>query len=186
MNKKEELIKAALHLFVEFGFHATPTSKIAKEAGVANGTLFHYFKTKEELILAVYSETKKKLTDYMYVNITTTDSLELIFKSIYTNTIYWAQENKKEFYFIQQFSSSPFYFLISIDDIKKQAEPHFDFLQKGIKAAVIKPLPVELLHTLINSQITGINQYLSSEEFSNSKQQQIINESFQLLWDMIT
>jgi AcrR family transcriptional regulator len=39
LDKKEEILKTALKLFVEFGFHATPTSKIAKEAGIANGTL---------------------------------------------------------------------------------------------------------------------------------------------------
>jgi AcrR family transcriptional regulator len=186
LDKKEEILKAALKLFVEFGFHATPTSKIAKEAGVANGTLFHYYKTKEELILALYSDTKKRLTEYMYSNISKADSLDLVFKSIYTNTIEWSLENKAEFYFIQQFSTSPFYSLISPEEIRKQAEPHLDFLQEGIKAAVLKPLPVDLLYTLINSHVAGINQYLSTGEFSTTKQKQIINESFQLLWDMIT
>lgn len=186
MDKKEEILKTALKSFVEFGFHATPTSKIAKEAGVANGTLFHYFKTKEELILLLYSQTKTRLIEYLYTNASKDESLELIFKSIYTNTIEWAQENKAEFYFIQQFSTSPFYGLISPEEITKQAKPHLDFLRDGIKAAVIKPMPVDLLNTLINSHIAGINQYLSTQEFSTAKQKKIINESFQLLWDMIT
>ncbi len=186
MDKKKEILKTALKLFVEFGFHATPTSKIAKEAGVANGTLFHYFKTKEELILDLYSQTKTRLTDYMYTNASKDESLELVFKSIYTNTIEWAQKNKAEFYFIQQFSTSPFYGLISPEEITKQAKPHLDFLIHGIKAAILKPLPVELLYILINNHVAGVNQYLSSEEFSASKQNKIINESFQLLWDMIT
>jgi AcrR family transcriptional regulator len=186
LDKKEEILKTALKLFVEFGFHATPTSKIAKETGVANGTLFHYFKTKEELILFLYSQTKTRLIEYLYTNASKDESLELILKSIYTNTIEWAQENKAEFYFIQQFSTSPFYGLISPEEITKQAKPHLDFLRDGIKAAVIKPMPVDLLNTLINSHIAGINQYLSSQEFSTAKQKKIINESFQLLWDMIT
>lgn len=186
MDKKEEILKAALKLFVEFGFHATPTSKIAQEAGVANGTMFHYYKTKEELILAVYTDAKTRLTEYMYTNSSKDESLELVFKSLYTNSLEWAQNNKADFYFIQQFSSSPFYSLISTEEIKKQAKPHLDILQQGIKTAVLKPLPVELIYTLINSHIAGINQYLSSDEFSTQKQKKIINESFDLLWDMIT
>lgn len=186
MNKKEELLKAALHLFVEFGFHATPTSKIAKDAGVANGTLFHYFKTKEELILALYKETRQNLDAYTYDSISKADSLDLVFKSIFTNIIEWAQENKQEFYFLRQFTSSPYFSLIPIEDIKKQAEPLFDFIHEGIKAAVLKPLPVELLYTLINNHISGINQYLSEGEFSTVKQKKTINDSFQLLWDMIS
>ena len=186
MDKIEEILKTALKLFVEFGFQATPTSKIAKEAGVANGTLFHYFKTKEELIVALYTHTNSRITEHIIDNAIKDESLELEFKSIYTNTIEWNQENKTEFYFIQQFSTSPFYRLISSEEITKQAKPHLDFLQQGIKLAVLKPLPVELLYTLINSHIAGINQYLSSEDFSTTKQKKIINESFQLLWDMIT
>lgn len=186
MDKKEEILKAALKLFVEFGFHATPTSKIAKEAGVANGTLFHYYKTKDDLILALFTQSKTQLNAYIYKDVALSSDKESIFKSIYTNTIEWALNHKDEFYFIQQFSTSPFYSLISPEEIRKQAEPHLDFLQEGIKAAVLKPLPVGLLYTLINSHIAGINQYLSSGEFSTNKQKQIINESFQLLWDMIT
>lgn len=122
----------------------------------------------------------------MYANASKDESLELVFKSIYTNTIEWTQENKAEFYFIQQFSTSPFYGLITPEEITIQAKPHLDFLQEGIKAAVLKPLPVDMLYTLINSHNAGINQYLSSQEFSIAKQKNIINESFQLLWDMIT
>lgn len=186
MDKKEEILKAALKLFVEFGFHATPTSKIAKEAGVANGTLFHYFKTKDELTIELYIKTKTQLTEYIYSNTDQSKPIEWILKSIYINTIEWAQKNKSDFYFIHQFSSSPFYSLISGEEISKQTKPYLDFLQKGIKNSTLKPLPVDLLYTIINSHITGINHYLSSGGFTESKQKKIINESFQLLWDMIT
>lgn len=53
-TKREDIIKTAMRLFTEEGFHATPTSKIAKEANVATGTLFHHFKNKEALINALY------------------------------------------------------------------------------------------------------------------------------------
>ena len=60
MEKREKILAAALNLFVEFGFHGTPTSKIAQKAGVANGTLFHYFATKEELVVALFNFTVKR------------------------------------------------------------------------------------------------------------------------------
>ena len=44
-EKQKAVMEAALKLFTEKGFHGTPTSKIAKDAKVATGTLFHYFKT---------------------------------------------------------------------------------------------------------------------------------------------
>ena len=66
MDKREQILLAALKLFTEFGFHGTPTSKIAVEAGVSNGTLFHYFKTKEALILALYDYVKKNSTNLFF------------------------------------------------------------------------------------------------------------------------
>lgn len=186
MDKKEEILKSALKLFVQFGFHATPTSKIAKEAGVANGTLFHYYKTKEDLILALYKHTQEHLSIYVYPKVRKEDSLEMVFKSIYCNTIEWALENKTESAFIQQFSSSPFHFLISMEDVNSQTAILKDLIHEGIKMTNLKPLPVDLIQTLINSHIAGITQYLSAEEFSTVKQNKTIKESFEMLWDMIT
>jgi len=186
LDKKEEILKTALKLFVEFGFHATPTSKIAKEAGVANGTLFHYYKTKDDLILALFTQSKTQLNAYIYKDVEQASDKENTFKSIYTNTIEWALNHKDEFYFIQQFTTSPFYSLVSTDEISRQAKPHLDFLQEGIQSGTLKPLPVEMIYTIINSHISGITQYISSGNFTNEKQKQIISESFLLLWDMLT
>ncbi|WP_243669198.1 TetR/AcrR family transcriptional regulator [Methanoculleus chikugoensis] len=55
-RKKTAIVATAVRLFTERGgFHGTPpTSLIAREAGISNGTLFHYFPTKEELINFAY------------------------------------------------------------------------------------------------------------------------------------
>lgn len=186
MDKKEEILKAALKLFVEFGFHATPTSKIAKEAGVANGTLFHYFKTKEELILALYIEIKTRLNKAIYSEININNPNQAMFKAMYSNTLNWSLNNKAEFYFVQQFLSSPFQNLVSAEEIAKQTKPHFDLFESGIKQKVLKSLPVDLVYIMINSHIAGIHSYLSTNEFSEAKQKKIISDSFDMLWDMIT
>ncbi len=58
MSKREQIFEAAVQLFTEKGFEKTPTSAISKVAGVATGTLFHHFKTKEDLINALYFTMK--------------------------------------------------------------------------------------------------------------------------------
>ena len=60
-EKKQTILDASLKFFVENGFHGTSTAEIAKTAGVATGTLFHYFKTKEELINRLYLHTKESM-----------------------------------------------------------------------------------------------------------------------------
>ncbi|MDY6844372.1 MAG: TetR/AcrR family transcriptional regulator [Thermodesulfobacteriota bacterium] len=56
MRKKEAILKAAIQLFAERGFSATATSMIAKRAGVAEGTIFHHFKTKEGILMSIIDE----------------------------------------------------------------------------------------------------------------------------------
>lgn len=60
MRRKEarpgELLEAALDLFVAKGFAATRAEEVAAKAGVSKGTLFLYFKSKEELFEAVVRE----------------------------------------------------------------------------------------------------------------------------------
>ena len=51
--RREEILRTALGLFAAQGFDATSTKQIAKEAGIAEGLVFHYFPTKASLLTAI-------------------------------------------------------------------------------------------------------------------------------------
>lgn len=55
--RPQELLAAALELFVEKGFAATRIEEVAQRAGVSKGTLYLYYPSKEELLKAVISHT---------------------------------------------------------------------------------------------------------------------------------
>ncbi|GLU51680.1 TetR/AcrR family transcriptional regulator [Dyadobacter frigoris] len=186
MDKEKEILAAALKLFVEFGFHGTPTSKIAKEAGVANGTLFHYFKTKEDLIVGLYIRIKENLNGYLLSKVDDQSTLETRMKTIYEESLQWALIHRDEFYFIQQFHFSPHLAKVSAEDIEKQTRLHVGLLGEGVKSKIFKSLPVGLIGTILGSQLYGVYQYLVSNDLSASKQKQVIDETFVLLWEMIT
>ncbi len=54
MTKKEAIVTAATELFAAKGFAETTTAEVAARAGVAQGTLFYHFKSKENILLAVF------------------------------------------------------------------------------------------------------------------------------------
>ncbi len=56
MSKKEKILAAATELFAHQGFKETATSEIAKKAGVAQGTVFHHFQSKDNLLIAICDE----------------------------------------------------------------------------------------------------------------------------------
>jgi len=53
LARREQLLGVALQLFSSQGFSATPTKQIAKEAGVAEGLVFHYFPSKVDILKAL-------------------------------------------------------------------------------------------------------------------------------------
>ena len=55
-DKRERICEAAVAVFAEKGFHAARVSDIAKRAGVADGTIYLYFRAKEDLLITIFEE----------------------------------------------------------------------------------------------------------------------------------
>jgi AcrR family transcriptional regulator len=62
-QRRAEILEAALHLFSSKGFHDTTMEEVAREAGVAKGTIYLYFQSKEHLLLALKRDFMQGLTD---------------------------------------------------------------------------------------------------------------------------
>lgn len=185
MDKQKEILAAALKLFTEYGFHGTPTSKIAQEAGVANGTLFHYYKTKDELIVALYADIKTRLSFCIDIKPNGRESIKEIARRNFISAINWSLENPAEFRFTQQFMTSPYMALVPAE-IQEQSSALLDLIKQGIKAKQIKVTPPEYVGELLNSHLSAVNQYLTRAKLSQTKQNQVITESFELLWKMLS
>lgn len=185
MNKNEAIISTALRMFVDNGFHGTATSKIAQEAGVANGTLFNYFPTKEILIVNIYNDIIKKMDDFIVENIQYHSVSKESFRSLFVASITWAIENGNEFQYLQQFNNSPYSKIANSNIFRQEEYPLYVLIQNGINLVVIKPLPVALLFSLFTAQINGLYYYIISNAVAKKNQSEIIEETFELLWKMI-
>ncbi|MGB2710589.1 MAG: TetR/AcrR family transcriptional regulator [Conexibacter sp.] len=64
-ERREVLIEAAVAAFAEHGFHGTPTTEIAKAAGISQAYLFRLFPTKTELYVAAVGRCYARLGDAM-------------------------------------------------------------------------------------------------------------------------
>ncbi len=70
-EKREKILKAAVRIFAEKGFYNTRIAEIARDAGVADGTIYLYFKNKDDILITVFEESvadilvsfRKKLQD---------------------------------------------------------------------------------------------------------------------------
>jgi len=58
MARRNQILDAAAKLFAQQGFHTTTIKDIAKEAGIADGTIYNYFKNKTALLLAIFNRMR--------------------------------------------------------------------------------------------------------------------------------
>ncbi|WP_321389136.1 TetR/AcrR family transcriptional regulator [uncultured Desulfuromusa sp.] len=110
--KKEEkhaaLLQSALDLFAEKGIDNASTALIAKRAGVASGTLFFHFNSKEELIQVLFEEIQDRIERNVLANDEPEKPLkERLFNGFYGLLNYFL-DHPDEFKFVEQYYFSPF------------------------------------------------------------------------------
>src|SRR5437868_13974316 len=60
-DKRTRIMDAAIKVFAERGFHSATVAEIARAAGVADGTIYLYFKSKDDLLLRLFDEKMTQL-----------------------------------------------------------------------------------------------------------------------------
>ena len=63
IDKRQVLLDAAVRVFARQGFHGSRVGDIAEEAGVAHGLLYHYFRSKDEVLATIFRENWRQLLE---------------------------------------------------------------------------------------------------------------------------
>lgn len=64
-DKRERILSAAERVFARRGFFAAKVSDVAKEAGVADGTIYLYFKNKDDLLISLFERRMQQVNDLL-------------------------------------------------------------------------------------------------------------------------
>jgi len=107
-DKAELILAAALDLFVERGFHGTAVPSVAEKAGVAAGTIYHYFKGKEALVNAVFQRWKQVMAAEILRDFPFGGSPREQFRTVWERMAVFAVEHPKEFAFIELHQHGPY------------------------------------------------------------------------------
>jgi AcrR family transcriptional regulator len=100
-DKKEKILKAALHLFAEEGFKSTSTSKIAKWAGVSEGLIFRHFCNKKGLLHAILLEGEDRLKLLFSDIVMETNPKEVIRKTLSVGYTMISNQEDADFWKLQ-------------------------------------------------------------------------------------
>lgn len=180
VNKQDALIKTARRLFAENGFYGTATARIAKEAGVSNGMLFHFFTSKEKLIQLMFDDLKNRLFTYsleqFYRDATTKESIY----TLWLAAIEWNLENQEDFAFAKQIEVSPP--KLQINHHNRHFQLFEEILIKGKKNQFITEVPNIILYKLFTAHIAVSVDYLI--DFPDLQNNIVFKDTqFEILWN---
>ena len=83
-GKEQKILEASIKIFSEKGFSATTTNEIAKSAGVAEGTIFRYLKTKKDILRSILVHTINLVSEKMVLS-----SVEALVKQAEDKDMRW-------------------------------------------------------------------------------------------------
>lgn len=151
-DKRRQILDAALALCAEDGLQGAATARIAKAAGVANGTLFHHFPSKEELIQCLYQDVKQRLgaaIDEADPDLPLREQA----RHYWQRAMGWMQANPNELRFVLGFFHSPLLARPLRSQILGETL-HFlpRLLAQGQAGGELRPLPPALMLEVCQSQ----------------------------------
>lgn len=182
-SKRSAILSSTLQLIRDHGFHGTPMSQIAKHANVAAGTIYHYFDSKETLIVELFLETKEKLAAAILAGDDENKTYKDRFFQYMINHYNFYINNEAALIFLEQYGSSPFAKIYSEKDSGLFMTKVIPFFEFGIENGVFKNIDPRLLGPTIKGTLVAAANFRLSEQMMFSEQD--INEVVQIIWDGI-
>ncbi|MDX6016700.1 MULTISPECIES: TetR/AcrR family transcriptional regulator [Shewanella] len=184
-DKKQQILGSALQLFVEQGFYATSTASIARHAGVATGTLFHHFSSKEtlmdQLFLAIKTEFANAISASLPKTPASITELPQRAEMLWQAGLDWALAQPLKLSFFVQYAMSP-----SVSEAVRQQAMHgilgfiAELLEQGINQGVLADLPRELLLEACHSQFLAAARCFCNQPQKATREAR--DASFRLFW----
>jgi AcrR family transcriptional regulator len=183
-DKRNAILDAATRLFAERGLAAAPTSEISRLAGVAEGTLFTYFGTKDELINSLYRELKLELADAMMSDFPRKKNVRTRMRHVWDRYVGWGIANPRQRKVLGQLTVSE---VLSKESREAGSAPFVEFqamIRDGIEGRIFRnDLPVELISKSLGALVEATIDLTVSNPSKAGKYRE---SGFQMFWAGIT
>lgn len=150
-DKREEIVRAALVLIAENGFHGAPMALIAERANVGAGTIYRYFENKDVLINELYRDLEERIYPTILVGYAPEMAIRERFLHLGAALLRYFIENPLDFRYLEQFHNSPFGVEHRRDKIlgkKEGCDIFMKLFEEGIAQQVMKDFPLVILFAL--------------------------------------
>lgn len=182
-TKIEIIYQSTLKLVMEDGYTNFKMADLAEKAGMATGTLYLYFKNKEELITRLFLHLKSEKIKKMLAVYNPIDCFFITFKKIWTVYFSLSYNEPHKMMFIEQYTYSS---LID-ESTKLQAnqllEPVIALLMDAQQQHIIKPINPEILLNFITGAALEVIRFCLHSQ--TKPDENMINQIFDMTWSSI-
>jgi len=181
-DKRNAILSAAIQVFAERGLGA-PTAAITTAAGIAEGSLFTYFKTKDELINALYREMKLELADAMMSGFPRKKSVRYRLEHVWNGYVQWGVANPNEQKVLKQIQVWG-----GLTEESRQAgsAPFIDF-QKTAEDAVTQRIYKDIPQAFIGAALVAFAEMTMEFMVREPERAEMYRTAgFEMLWAAIT
>ena len=179
----ECIYKATLALVKERGLAGITMCDISKAASLGTGTLYIYFKNKEELIRALFQQCRQQSALQYFEGLDKSAPFEERMEKVFTNIIQFKMNFFEVSAFLEQSYHSPFVCITDLTKKQKALQPLLELIKEGTEAKKIKKMDPD---TVISFMFGIIHEWVKNAYFSNRKlSAPAIRELYSLYWDGI-
>lgn len=175
---------AALKLVQEKGLAGITMQEIARKAGIATGTLYIYFKNKEELINKLFAVCRKASIECYFEGYDTQQPFEQGFRKVWMNMLHFRRKHFEEVVFMDQCYHSPYLNDCTIELTRQMTQPLLKLIDRGKKEKIFKQEDsFALLIFMIGSLQEGVKHaHYSGRQLTNRS----IEAMYRMCWDGMT
>ena len=158
-DKRQEIVRAALDLFVEQGFHGAPMALIAERAGVGAGTIYRYFENREILIRGLYKEIEAEMIPFITEGYSDKAPFRARFLHLGTRLLRYFIEYPLHFRYLEQFHNSPYGVAFRRDKLlgnEKHCNVFRELFEQGMAQQVLKDFPLPMLFALVFGPLLSV------------------------------
>ncbi len=158
-RRRQDILQAAIAVFARKGYYTAKVSDVAHEAGIAHGTVYLYFKSKEDLLLAIFTEKMGEMIDYIQEQVATVIGAESQLKRLIQVQIELIETYPEltELILVELRQSGKFLRSEAIDQIQRYLGIIQSILEEGIAEKVFSDsLDVEVVSTILYAGIEGL------------------------------
>ncbi len=154
IDKRKKVLQTTLFMIHETGIQATSMAKISKRSGVAVGTIYHYFQSKEALITELYRSIKMELLDRIFDGFEASEDIREGFERVIRRMIDFAKNQPEAYAFVEGYAASP-----EIDpDVKAEVynayQNHIEYMYAELKQKSPEIISIHLLNVYLDGALS--------------------------------